>query len=145
MLKGIPPLISPPLLDSLARMGHGDVLLVVDENYPAYAAGVRVHRLDGIGVERAIEAVLALLPIDTFIDSPVFRMHPVGEPDVVTPVQDRVHRLIERIEGREITVAPVERTDFYDRARRSFAILATGEHEPYGCFGLTKGVLKGED
>ena len=62
MLKGIPPLISPPLLDSLARMGHGDVVLVVDENDPAYAAGVPVHRLDGIGVERAIEAVLALCP-----------------------------------------------------------------------------------
>ncbi len=144
MLKGIPSLISPPLLDSLARMGHGDVLVVVDENYPAYAAGVPVHRLDGVGVERAIEAVLALLPIDTFVDSPVFRMHPVGESDVVTPVQARVHRLLERIEGREIKVAPVERMDFYERARRSFAILATGEHEPYGCFGLTKGVLKGE-
>ena len=145
MLKGVPPLIGPPLLDSLARMGHGDVLLVVDENYPAYAAGVPVHRVDGIGVERAIEAVLALLPIDTFVDAPVFRMHPVGEPDVVTAVQDRVHRLIERIEGRTIDVEPVERMDFYARARRSFAILATGEHEPYGCFGLTKGVLSGQD
>ena len=145
MLKGIPPLISPPLLDSLARMGHGDVLLVVDENYPAYAAGVPVHRLDGVGVERAIEAVQALLPIDTFVDSPVFRMHPVGEPDVVTPVQNRVHRLIERWRAARSRVAPVERMDFYARARRSFAILATGEHEPYGCIGLTKGVLKGAD
>jgi L-fucose mutarotase len=145
MLKGIPPLIGPELLGSLARMGHGDVLLVVDENYPAYAAGVPVHRLDGVGVERALEAVLTLLPLDTFIDAPVFRMHPVGESNVVTPLQDRVHRLIERIEGRDIEVAPVERTDFYARAQRSFAVLATGEHEPYGCFGMTKGVLEGHD
>lgn len=145
MLKGLPPLIGPELLSSLARMGHGDVLLVVDENYPSYAAGVPVHRLDGVGVERAIEAVLTLMPLDTFIDAPVFRMHPVGDRDLVTPVQERVHRLIERLEGRTVEVEPVERMEFYARAQRSFAILATGEHQPYGCFGLTKGVLTGTD
>lgn len=145
MLKGIPPIVGPELLASLARMGHGDVLLVVDENYPAYAAGVPVHRLDGVGVERAIEAVLTLLPLDTFVENPVFRMHPVGDRDAVTPVQERVHRLVERLEARPIGMEPVERMDFYARARESFAILATGEHQPYGCFGLTKGVLEGRD
>lgn len=145
MLKGVPPLVGPELLASLARMGHGDVLLVVDDNYPAYAAGVPVHRLDGVGVERAIGAVLALLPLDTFVAAPVFRMHPVGDRDAVTPVQQRVHRLVESIEGRDIEVEPVERLEFYARAQRSFAVLATGEHEPYGCFGLVKGVLAGHD
>jgi L-fucose mutarotase/ribose pyranase (RbsD/FucU family) len=69
MLKGIHPLIGPDLLATLGRMGHGDLLLVVDRNYPAYAARVPVHRMDGVGVPPAMEALLTLLPVDDLIDA----------------------------------------------------------------------------
>jgi L-fucose mutarotase len=99
MLKGVHPLIGPQLLATLARMGHGDLLLVVDRNYPAYAAAVPVHRIDGVGAVAAIEAVLTLLPIDDFIDAPMLRMGPVENPAETTPVQTEAHMLVERVRG----------------------------------------------
>ena len=112
MLKGVHPLIGPELLATLARMGHGDLLLVVDRNYPAYAAAVPVHRMDGVGAVAAIEAILTLLPIDDFIDTPMLRMGPVDHPAETTPIQDEARALVERVEGRSIEVEMLERSDF---------------------------------
>ena len=142
MLKGVHPQIGPELLAALARMGHGDLLLVVDRNYPAYAAGVPVHRADGVGAVAAVEAILTLLPVDDFSDTPMFRMGPVDNPAEVTPVQDEVHATVERAEGRGIGVETLERHAFYARAHGAAAIVATGEDQPYGCFGLVKGVVR---
>ena len=142
MLKGVHPLIGPELLASLARMSHGDLLLVVDRNYPAYAAAVPVHRLDGVGAVAAIEAILTLLPIDDFIDAPMLRMGPVEDPAEISPIQDQAHAVVERVEGRSIAVEMLERGAFYERARKAAAIVATGEGQPYGCFGLVKGVVR---
>ena len=140
MLKGVSPLIGPDLLATLARMGHGDVLVVADCNFPAYAQGPPVHHLDGHDSVTAVEAILSLLPLDTS-EPPLFRMHPLDRPDEVTPVQADVHRLCERTEGRVIEMVPVERFDFYRRAREAFAVVITGERQPYCCFGLVKGVI----
>ena len=141
MLKGIHPLIGPDLLATLGRMGHGDLLLVVDRNYPAYAARVPVHRMDGVGVLAAMEALLTLLPVDDFIDAPMLRMGPVDNLAHVTPLQREIHALVERVEGRAIEVETLDRTAFYGRAREAAAIVATGEAQPYGCFGLVMGVV----
>ena len=141
MLKGIDPRISPDLLYTLALMGHGDELVIVDRNYPAYSGPDRVHRLDGVDAVTAARAVLTLLPLDTFIDSPVERMEPVGEPGLVTSVQEEFHAVAQLAAGRRFPLGSVDRTAFYERARSAFAVLATGEDRPYGCFILTKGVL----
>jgi L-fucose mutarotase len=142
MLKGVHPLIGPQLLATLARMGHGDLLLVVDRNYPAYAAAVPVHRIDGVGAVAAIEAILTLLPIDDFIDAPMLRMGPVDNPAEITPIQDAVRALVERVEGRSIEIEMLERGAYYQRARQAAAIVATGERQPYGCFGFVKGIVR---
>ena len=144
MLKGMHPLIGPELLATLARMGHGDLLLVVDRNYPAYASAVPVHRMDGVGAVAAIEAILTLLPIDDFINAQMLRMGPVDNPAEITPVQDEARALVEQVEGRSIAVEMLERGAFYERARKAAAIVATGEGQPYGCFGLVKGIVRDE-
>lgn len=141
MLKELHPLIGPDLLATLARMGHGDLLLVVDRNYPAYAAGVPVHRIDGVGALAAMEALLTLVPVDDFVEAPMSRMGPVDNIAQVTPLQQEVHALVERIEGRAIQMETLDRAAFYGRARDAFAIVATGERQPYGCFGLVMGVV----
>jgi L-fucose mutarotase len=140
MLKGVHPLIGPDLLATLARMGHGDTLIVADGNFPAHTQGPPVHHLDGHDSMAAIEAILTLLPLDRSLESPLFRMHPL-DPHEVTPVQAAVHRLCERVEDRPIGMEPIERFDFYRRAADSFAIVITGERQPYCCFGLVKGVI----
>ena len=59
-------------------MGHGDVLLVADCNFPAHAQGPGVHHLDGHDSVAVIEAILALLPRDRSLDAPLFRMRPLA-------------------------------------------------------------------
>jgi len=142
VLKKVPAIIGPELLHSLASMGHGDVVVVVDRNYPAYAAGRPVHRLDGVGVEAAIEAITQLFPIDDFTDEPAYRMHPDPARGDLSDVHRRVAEILDRAEGRAVGFPAVERFECYRRATAAFAIVATSESEPYCCFGLTKGVVR---
>ena len=142
MLKGIDPLISPDLLGVLARMGHGDSLAVVDANFPATSVGRRtVHgstlRMDA-PVPRAVEAILSLMPLDTFDGAAAFRMEVVGDPDTLPPVASEVAALIE---AGGFAMAAIERHAFYEAARACYAVLQTPESRLYGCFILRKGVI----
>lgn len=141
MLKGLDPRLTPELLHLLALMGHGDTLAVVDRNYPAAATGQRVVRLDGLGLLDALDAVLTVFPIDTFVPEPVAAMNDVAAPHSVPVVQTEAFAAIERVEGRTIAVERVERFAFYQRVRGCFGVLTTTESRPYGCVILTKGVV----
>lgn len=146
MLKGIDPLLGGDLLRVLAEMGHGDDLALVDANFPAASvaratvSGALV-RLDGADVVRAARAVLSVLPLDTFVETPVRRMEVVGAPDEVPEVQRLVQAEIDRAEGRACPMGALERFAFYEEARRAYAVLACGEGRAYGCFLLRKGVV----
>ncbi|MFE2180458.1 RbsD/FucU family protein [Streptomyces sp. NPDC059455] len=141
MLKGLDPLLTPDLLYTLARMGHGDTIAIVDRNFPAHSVNDRVIRLDGTDVVSAGRAVLGLLPLDTFIPEPIARMEVVGDATAEPPVQTDFIAAAEEASGRPVAVETVERHAFYARARSAFAVVITGEDRPYGCFLLTKGVL----
>jgi L-fucose mutarotase len=141
VLKGIPALLSGDVLYILAAMGHGDELALVDRNFPATSKARRLARLDGTDVCTAGRAILSLFPLDTFVDEPLARMEVVGDPDRVPEVQSDFHKMAEEIEGRAISVTSLERFAFYDRAADAFAVIATSEARPYGCFLLTKGVV----
>jgi len=141
MLKNVPPDITPDLLLTLAEMGHGDRLAVVDRNFPAYAKQLPVHPLPGLTIPAALRAVLALLPVDTFEEPPVHFMTPDGEPDTRFEVHDEALSVMTEIEGRPITGRGVERTPFYDLAATAYAVVTTTETRPYACFVITKGVL----
>ena len=77
MLKGISPLISPELLMTLAKMGHGDEIVFSDANFPgesiARESGAVILRADGIGVPALISAALELIPLDSY-DNNVYLM-----------------------------------------------------------------------
>src|SRR4051794_12837876 len=89
MLKGIDPLLGPDLLQVLAAMGHGDELAIVDANFPAAAVAQRLVRLDGVDAPRALGAVLSVLPLDSFVETPVAVMAVVGDPtQIPVPVRD---------------------------------------------------------
>jgi len=141
VLKTIDPLIGPELLAALARMGHGDTIAVVDNNYPAYATGVPVIRLDGVDVVEALQAILTLFPVDHFVSTPIARMAVVDDEESVPDVAVQAVSLIESVEQRPVGVEVVERTAFYDRVKAVSAVVATGESRPYGCFILIKGVV----
>jgi L-fucose mutarotase len=141
MLKGIDPLINPELLHALAAMGHGDEIAIVDANFPAASNARRLIRMDGVDASRVLAAILTLLPLDTFVPSPVHVMQVVGSPQTVPPTVSEFRTIVERGEGRHIEPVAIERHGFYERARACYAIVATGERRKYGNVILTKGVI----
>jgi len=141
MLKGINPLLSPELLYVLAAMGHGDEIAVVDRNFPAASIGRKVVHLNGANVVETCRAIVGLLPVDTFVDPPIYRMQVVGDPDAIPDVQVEFLNACETLEARSIAMGSLSREEFYDRAKLAFAVVATSEQRPYGCFLLVKGVI----
>ena len=141
MLLGLDPVLSPDLLHALAAMGHGDRIVLVDANYPA-TSGRRAVYLPGIDIRRALQAVLSVLPIDTFIPEPCAFMQVVGEPDALAPVQAEMNALLVKHGAKP--AASLERQAFYAAAETAYAVVQTGERRFYGNILLTKGVVPPE-
>ena len=140
MLKGIDPLLSGELLQILDDMGHGDVLAIVDRNFPAHAAGLPVVRITA-AIVPVVSAVLTLFPLDTFIEKPLARIGPQDDPTVQNETQSAVLAAAAAADGRELEFENIPRFAFYDRAREAFAVVQTLETAPYCDFLLTKGVI----
>ena len=115
-------------------------MLVVDSNYPAASSGKPVVRLGEVGITRAMQAILSVLPLDSFIDHPLERMETNDDPNVVTATQADVLELARTVEQRPIEFAVVPRLEFYERAKDCYAVVHTLETAPYSCFILHKGV-----
>lgn len=142
MLKTIPPILPPDLLWVLAAMGHGDRLAVVNANYPAYSWHDRVIALPGVTLVDAITAILRLMPLDDITGGPVLRMVPDGDPGHMAEVHQDVQEVANAAEARPVGSQPVARAAFFDLAKSSFAAVATTDNRPFGCFMLTKGVIR---
>ncbi len=146
MLKGLDPRLNAEVLYALRAMGHGDVLIVADTNFPADAISREtvygeLLRMENLSAAEAVEAILSVYPLDTFVDDFAGRMEIVGDAETLPPVQLEVQAAIDAAEGRSRPMVSVERFDFYDLARDSYAVIQTGERRFYGCFMLRKGVI----
>lgn len=140
MLKGIDPLLTPELLFGIARAGHGDVVAVVDRNFPAFSTGVPVVELPGVDVTAAVRAICALLPVDVdFQPAPV--KHMLTGARVAGPAVEDVHAALVDAEGRDIEMEGLDRFAFYDAAARAVLVVHTSDARPYACFLVTKGVI----
>lgn len=141
MLIGIPALIGPELLDTLYRMGHGDELLLADAFFPGHSTHVRVMRLDGVPLAPLLDAILGLVNIDVLSPNPLAMMAPSPGDSLDATVEARYRAIIDR---RWPGLPPVERLErgaFYDRARKAFAVVMTGETAAYGNLIIRKGVV----
>ena len=145
MLKGIPPIISPELLKALAEMGHGDSLVIADGNFPAESVGKNaiVIRADGHGVPEILDAVLALIPLDGYVEKPVTLMEVVpgdtcGTPEIWNTYKD----ILNKHEPDNCEIEMTERFAFYEKAKNAYLIIATGETAIYANVMLQKGVVK---
>jgi L-fucose mutarotase len=145
MLKGINPLLNADVLQALRAMGHGDDLIIADTNFPADSTARqtvlgRLLRIDASAADVA-KAVLSLYPLDTFVDDAAARMEIVGKPDEIPAVQKEVQREIDAAEGKPWPMISVERYAFYERAKKAYCVIQTGERRFYGCFAFRKGVV----
>lgn len=144
MLKGIDPLLSPELLKLLAEMGHDDAVVLADANFTAMSlgAGKPVLRLPGVGMARTVDAVASVFPLAEDVPHPVAYMQVGGtEPGYRSALQRETLAVLARHGMREEQSEAVERYAFYERVKKAYAIVVTGELEPWGNFLLRKGVL----
>ncbi|MEJ7137864.1 RbsD/FucU family protein [Amphibiibacter pelophylacis] len=145
MLKGISPLLIPDLLALLCDMGHGDEIIIADANFTArsLAQGKPVVRLPGAGVLQVVQAVMPLFPLDRAVDQPVTFMQvcqlPPGDTSQVQ--RDVIQALAASGETTAAGCQALERFAFYERCRSAFAVIHTGEMQPYANFILKKGVI----
>ncbi len=141
MLKGIPAVISPELLKILMEMGHGDEIVLSDGNFPAAAYAQRLVRCDGHSVPDVLDAVLKLMPLDSYVDAPAILMQVVPGDNVETPIWDVYRSIVEKHEPDNNRFDNMERFAFYERAKKAYAVVATGEKALYANIILKKGVV----
>ena len=144
MLKGISPVISPELLKVLCEMGHSDTIVIADGNFPSETIGkdAIVIRADGHGVPELLDAILKLFPLDTYVDYPVSLMQVMPGDNAETPIWDEYKKIVGKHDSRGNKVfCEVERFEFYERAKKAYAIIATGETAIYANIMLQKGVV----
>lgn len=138
MLKGISPDISPDLLKVLAEMGHGDEIVFSDAHFPAHQFGkdcAYVLRADGLKADRLLAAIKPLFELDSY-SIPVVMMDAVPG-DSLDPAVEAAYRKALDYDGK---IEKMERFAFYERAKKVYAIVLTGETRKYGNVILKKGV-----
>ena len=140
MLIGINPVISPELLDVLFRMGHGDEIVLADAFFPGDSMGTRVVRADGIRIPELLDGILALINLDTYA-IPIAMMAPTPGDTLDEAVGNSYRAVIDRRWPGTPATELVERFAFYERAKKSFAVVMTGETVKYGNIILKKGVI----
>lgn len=140
MLKNIPAIISPELLKTLCEMGHGDEIVIGDGNFPAASNAKRLIRMDGHGVPEILDAVLKLIPLDTYVDSPAMLMA-TAKDDPTPEIWAKYEDIITKNNG-ETNISQIERFKFYERTREAYAVIATSESALYANIILKKGVVK---
>ena len=144
MLIGINHLLNADVLYTLRAMGHGDDLVIADTNFPSDSVAREtvlgeVLRIDATAAE-VVRAVLSVYPLDTFVDDSAARMEVVDEPKTILPVMQEVQNEVLRVAG-PTEMMSIERYAFYERAKKAYAVIQTGERRFYGCFALRKGVV----
>ncbi len=140
MLIGIKPCISPDLLSVLYRMGHGDEIVLADAFFTGDSLNHRVVRADGIRIPDLLDGILRLINLDTYVQDPIVMMQPSPGDELDVEVERRYREVIDRYWPDTPPIVRMERFAFYERARKAFAVVMTGETVKYGNIILKKGV-----
>jgi len=140
MLIGISPLISPDLLAVLYRMGHGDEIVLADAHFPGETYGKRVLRADGLCIPDLLDAILPLFALDTYVESPLIMMRAVAGDQLDPAVEASYRKAIDKHWPDTPPIQRIDRFEFYERTKLTFAVLVTGEMAKYGNIILKKGV-----
>ncbi len=142
MLKGIPKIVSPELIRILCEMGHGDEIVIADGNFPSENFGKRVIRADGIKGTEMLDAVLSLIPLDTYSDPNMILMQLMQcDEGKIDPSIWKEYAAIAKKHDKNVRIGNIDRFAFYERAKTAYAVIATGEEAVYANIILKKGVI----
>ncbi len=135
MLKGISPVVSPDLLKILAEMGHGDEIVFSDAHFPAHTFNAKVVRADGIPADLLLAGIAPLVELDSYA-TPVVMMEAVPG-DTLDPTVEARYRAALNYDG---VIERMERYAFYERSKKAYAVVVSGETAKYGNVIIKKGV-----
>lgn len=148
MLKNIPSILSPELLATLCEMGHSDVIVLGDANFPgkrfAHEGNCKFLRADGLSGTAMLEAILQVIPTDSYTDTPVMLMQTMEcDKDLEIPIWKDYEAIVAQNDPRgKNAVGYLERFTFYEAAKKSYCIVQTGETQIYANVIIQKGVIK---
>lgn len=139
MLKNIPKSFSPDLMKTLMEMGHTDEIVITDAHFPVYSKARRVidcHGIDGIML---LDNILKFLPLDYLTKTSATVLKASDNVDVQNLIYDEYKIVLEKGEGKHIKIEMLDRASFYDKAAKTYDVIATGEkkicqhHFTQGC------------
>ena len=150
MLERMSKLLTGDILKVLCDMGHGDELVIADANFPAESiaasTGRALIRIPGVNASEFLESIMAVFPVDwKYSKEPALVMERTKE-DADKPEPEAWKEfasiLLEK-DGKEygVTLGYLEREGFYERARKAYCVIQTGEERQYGNLILKKGVV----
>ena len=147
MLRGISPLLSPDLLETMYRMGHHDEIIFGDAHFPGESCNTKIIRADGLQIDDLLDAVLPLFVLDHVVDNPVMIMEPLPEDKAdatisadYQKVHDGYHEIVQKHYPETAPIAQVGKWDFYEQTKKAFAVVMTGDTRIYANLILAKGV-----
>jgi len=141
MLKGVPKIITPDLLVTMARMGHGDEIVLADANFPGDRLNKNIIRCDGSEIPDLLEAVLQLFPLDKSVNTPWFMMKPADPANYDDQMEQKYHRLLLQSDPEVGMAEKIERFEFYKRASEAYAVVMTGTAKRFGNVIIKKGTI----
>ncbi|MBF6627333.1 MAG: L-fucose mutarotase [Proteiniphilum sp.] len=141
MLKKIPIILSPQLVKTLMEMGHGDEIVIADGNFPCHTISQHVVRADGLSARDILQALMELFPLDSYCEHQVYLMEVVPGDHYKPGIWDDYKAILQN-SGEPCSICYLERFAFYERAQKSYAVVATGEEALYANIILKKGVVK---
>ena len=142
MLNNIPKILPSELVKCMMDMGHGDTILLADAHYPAHTYGKKVIPCPGVNNSDLLDAILQLMPLDTYVKSPVSLMQVVEGDQIGTPGIWSDFTEILRKHGINTPPKMVERFDFYEESKNAYIIVQSGDTAQYANIVLKKGIVK---
>ena len=142
MLKNIPNTLSPPLLKILMEMGHFDEIVIADGNFPGASRARNLIRLDGLGSAQILNDILQFFPLDDIEETCVTLMEVSRKGYGTPPIWDEYSAIIEKWENKKECIKTIPRWDFYERASKAYAVIATSESALFANIILTKGIVR---
>ena len=122
-------------------MGHGDEIVIADANFPSHSVSDNVIRADGVSGCDMLKSILELFPLDTYVEHAVCFMK-VVEGDSYEPRIWSTYERVLAMSDENYKIDYLERFEFYESAKKSYAVVATGETAQYANIILKKGVVK---
>jgi L-fucose mutarotase len=126
----------------MMEMGHADLLVLADANFPGKAHAKRLIRMDTVLIPELLTAVMRFFPLDNFVANPVQLMKNLPT-EPVPEIWETYREILEahNTEKSFVNFAYIDRPDFYELSMRAFVVVQTGDTARYANIALQKGVL----